>query len=160
LLFWGYALETVALTLNRVLTNSVERTLIWTRKHPGLSFLKVWGCEAYVKHLMSDKLTSKSDKCFFVGYIRETKGYYFYNIAEGKVFVTRNDVFVGKEFLYRVGVRCNLKEIQETPKNVSSPIDPIQEVQDIVPLDIEAPAPRRSIRVRRAIEKFMPYQYD
>jgi hypothetical protein len=53
-----------------------------------------------------------------------------------------------------------LKEIQETPKNVSSPIDPIQEVQDIVPLDIEAPAPRRSIRVRRAIEKFMPCQYD
>jgi hypothetical protein len=31
------------------------------------------------KRLMSDKLTPKSDKYFFVGYPRETKGYYFYN---------------------------------------------------------------------------------
>jgi hypothetical protein len=126
LLFWGYALETVALTLNRVLTNSVERTpyKIWTRKHPGLSFLKVWGCEAYVKRLMLDKLTSKSDKCFFVWYIRETKGYYFYNIAKGKVFVARNDVFMEKEFLYRVGVRCNLKKFKKHPKMFHHPLIP------------------------------------
>jgi hypothetical protein len=66
--FWDYALETVAFTLNRVSTNSVEKTPyeIWTRKLPGLSFLKVWGCEAYMKHLMSDKLTPKLDKCFFI----------------------------------------------------------------------------------------------
>jgi hypothetical protein len=37
------------------------------------SFLKVWACEAYAKHLMSDKLTPKSDKCFFVGYPKEIK---------------------------------------------------------------------------------------
>jgi hypothetical protein len=56
-------------TLNRVPTKSIERTPyeIWIRKHLGLSLLKVWGCEAYVKRLMSDKLTLKSDKCFFVG---------------------------------------------------------------------------------------------
>jgi hypothetical protein len=77
--FWGYALETAAFTLNRVPSKSVEKTPyeIWTGTHPGLSFLKVWGCEAYVKCLMSDKLAPKSDKCFFVGYPRETKGYYF-----------------------------------------------------------------------------------
>jgi hypothetical protein len=67
--FWGYALETVAFTLNRVPTKSVERTTyeIWSGKHPGLSFLKLWGCEDYVKCLMSDKLTPKSEKYFFVG---------------------------------------------------------------------------------------------
>jgi hypothetical protein len=99
--FWGYALEIAAFTLNRVSTKSVERTPyeIWTWKHPRLSFLKVWGCEAYVKHLMSDKLTPKSDKCFFVGYPREIKGYYFYNKAGGKMFVARNGVFMEKEFL-------------------------------------------------------------
>ena len=66
--FWGYALETASFTLNRVPTKSVEKTPceIWTGKHPRLSFLKVWGCEGYVKCLMSDKLTPKSDKCFFV----------------------------------------------------------------------------------------------
>jgi hypothetical protein len=71
--FWGYAIETIVFTLNRVPTKSVERTPyhIWTGKCPGLSFLKIWRCEAYVKCLMSDKLTPKSDKCFFVGYPRE-----------------------------------------------------------------------------------------
>jgi hypothetical protein len=29
-----------------------------------------------------------------------------------------------------------LKEIQETPKNISAPTDPIHEVQDVVPPDI------------------------
>jgi hypothetical protein len=73
--FWGYTLEIAAFTLNRVPTKSGERTPyeIWTRKHPGLSFLKVWGCEAYIKRLMSDKFTLKSDKCLFVEYPRETK---------------------------------------------------------------------------------------
>jgi hypothetical protein len=44
--FWGYALETIVFTLNRVPTKSVERTTyeMWTRKRPGLSFFKVWGC--------------------------------------------------------------------------------------------------------------------
>jgi hypothetical protein len=104
---WGYALETAMFTLNRVPTKSIKRTpyKIWIGKHPGLSFFKVWGCEAYVKQLISDKLTPKSDKCFFVGYLRETKGYYFYNKAEGKVFVARNDVFMEKKFLSK-GVPC------------------------------------------------------
>jgi hypothetical protein len=48
---------------------------------------------------MSNKLTKKSDKCFFVGCPRENKGYYFCNKAKGKVFVSRNDVFMEKEFL-------------------------------------------------------------
>jgi hypothetical protein len=97
----GYALKTAAFTLNRVQTKSVERTPyeIWTGKRPISPFLKVWGCDAYVKCLISDKLTPKSDKCFFVWYLRETKGYYFYNKVEGKVFLARNGVFMEKEFL-------------------------------------------------------------
>jgi hypothetical protein len=39
-------------------------------------------------------------------------------------------------------------------KTVSAPIDPIQEVQDIVQLDVEAPTPHRSIRAHHATEKF------
>jgi hypothetical protein len=82
-------------------------------KRPGLSFFKVWRCEAYVKCLMSDKLTQKSDKCFFVGYPRETKGCYFYNKAEGKVFVDYNGVFMEKEFLSKgvSGSKVQLEEI-------------------------------------------------
>jgi ligand-binding sensor domain-containing protein len=132
----GYALETDAFMLNRVPTKSVERTPneIWTGKHSGLSFFHVWRCEAYVKCLMSDKLTLKSDKCFFMGYPRETKGYYFYNKAKGKVFVAHNGVFMEKEFLSKgvSGSKLQLKEIQEITKNVSASTSPIQVVQDVV----------------------------
>nr|AAO73268.1 putative polyprotein [Oryza sativa Japonica Group] len=43
--FWGYAPETVAFTLNRVPSKSVDKTPyeIWTGKRPSLSFLKIWG---------------------------------------------------------------------------------------------------------------------
>ena len=156
--FWGYALETAAFTLNRVPTKSVEKTPyeIWTRKHPGLSFLKVWGCEAYVKHLMSDKLTPKSDKCFFVGYPRETKGYYFYNQAEGKVFVARNGVFLEKEFLSKEvsGSKVQLEEIREVPETVSAPTESLRDDQGVIEPVLEELAPRRSVRARRAPEKF------
>jgi hypothetical protein len=61
LLFWGYALEIVAFTLNRVPSKSVVKTPyeMWTGKSPSLSFLKIWGYEVYVKRLISDKLTPK-----------------------------------------------------------------------------------------------------
>ena len=44
--FWGYALETIAFTLNRVSSKSVETTPyeLWFGKKPKLSFLKVRGC--------------------------------------------------------------------------------------------------------------------
>ena len=73
--FWGYALETIAFLLNRIPSKAVEKTPyeLWTRKHPSLSFLQIWGCEAYVNHQAYDKLASKSDKCLFVGYPKETK---------------------------------------------------------------------------------------
>ena len=51
--FWGYALETAAFTLNRAPSKSVETTPyeLWFGKKPKLSFLKVWGCDAYVNIL-------------------------------------------------------------------------------------------------------------
>jgi hypothetical protein len=77
--FWCYAFETIMFTLNRVSSKSVDRIPyeIWIGNHHGLSFLKVWGCEAYVKCLMSDKLTSKLDKYFFVGYRGKPKDIIF-----------------------------------------------------------------------------------
>ena len=73
--FWGYDLENAAFLLNHIPSKSVQKTQyeIWTRKPPSLSFLKIWGCEAYVKRQISDKLSPKSDQCFFVGYPKETK---------------------------------------------------------------------------------------
>ena len=53
--FWGYALETVAFTLNRAPSKSVETTSyeLWFRSKPKLSFLKVWSCDAYMKKVFN-----------------------------------------------------------------------------------------------------------
>ena len=105
--FWGYALETSAFMLNRCPSKSVEKTPyeIWTGKVPNLSFLKILGCEAYVKRLITDKLGPKSDKCYFVGYPKETKGYYFYHPTDNKVFVVRNGAFWKESFFQKELVR-------------------------------------------------------
>jgi hypothetical protein len=58
--FWGYALETAAFILNRMPSKSVETTPyeLWHATKPRLLFLRVWGCEAYVKNLHPNKLES------------------------------------------------------------------------------------------------------
>ncbi|RCU28532.1 hypothetical protein DVA69_17500, partial [Acinetobacter baumannii] len=81
-----------AFTLNRTPSKSVETTPfeLWFGKKPKLSYLKVWGCDAYVKKLQPDKLEPKSEKCVFIGYPKETVGYTFYHRSEGKTFVAKN----------------------------------------------------------------------
>ena len=43
------------------------------------------------------KLDSKSRKCYFLGYGKETKGYRLYDIKRGKVFHSRDVVFNEKK---------------------------------------------------------------
>src|ERR671911_101367 len=74
--FWGYALETAAFTLNRAPSKFIETTPfeLWFGKKPKLSFLKVWGCDAYVKKLQPEKLEPKSEKCVFIGSLKKLLG--------------------------------------------------------------------------------------
>ena len=113
--FWGYALETAAFTLNRAPSKSVETTPyeLWFGNKPKLSFLKVWGCNAYVKRLQPDKLEPKSEKCVFIGYPNETIGYIFYHKSEGQIFVAKNETFLEKEFLSKEvsGRKVELDEV-------------------------------------------------
>ncbi|GKA55718.1 retrotransposon protein, putative, ty1-copia subclass [Tanacetum coccineum] len=92
---WGYALETAAFILNMVPTKKVDRTPyeIWHGKAPKLSYLRVWGCEALVKQDTPGKLDSRSIKCIYVYYPKETMGYYFYYPLENKIFVSQNAEF-------------------------------------------------------------------
>ena len=113
--FWGYVLETVAFTLNRAPSKSVETTPyeLWIGKKPKFSFLKVWSCDDYVKKFHPDKLKPKSEKCVFIGYPKETVGYTFYHRSEGKTFVVKNGSFLEKEFLSKEvsGRKVELDEV-------------------------------------------------
>ena len=95
LLFWGYTLETAAFTLNRTPSKSVETTPyeLWFGKKPKLLFLKVWGCDAYVKKPKPDKIEPKSEKCVFIGYPKETIGYTFYLNPKARSLLPRMGPF-------------------------------------------------------------------
>jgi hypothetical protein len=73
-----------------------------------MSYLKIWGCEVFVKRPTSDKLGSKADKYFFVGYPKETKGYYFYYQSENKIIIARHGIFLEKEFLAKKSSGSNV----------------------------------------------------
>ena len=79
----------------RAPSKSIETTPyeLWFGKKPKLSFLKVWGCDAYVKKIQPDKLEPKSEKCIFIEYPKETVGYTFYHRSEDKIFVAKMDPF-------------------------------------------------------------------
>ena len=104
--------------LNKVQSKSVEVTLyrIWTNKEPYLSHLKVWGYPTYKKRTMSDRLKTKSEKCLFVGYLKETIGYKFYNTLEQRLFVSKHTIFLKREFLLREnsGSKGELGEVQSS----------------------------------------------
>ena len=85
-------------------------------KPPNITYLRIWGCEAYVKRMMSTKLQPKADKCFFIGYPKETKAYSFWHKLTNTVVVKRGATFLEREFLERIksnDSRVILEEIQE-----------------------------------------------
>ncbi|KAK8557572.1 hypothetical protein V6N12_009801 [Hibiscus sabdariffa] len=122
--FWGYALETAAFTLNRVPSKS-----------------------------MSTKLEPKSEKCTFVGYPKETKGYYFYN--ENKVFVARTGVFLEKEFLTNCGKGRNIELEEVQQQQVIEPeVEGISQAVEENPTDLETQPLRRSTRECHEPERY------
>ena len=79
------------------------------------------------------KLEPKSDKCLFVRYHRETKGYYFYHLVENKVFVALHVVFLEKEFLNEVvsGRKVELVENRsDTVPSIESSTEHEQSIRD------------------------------
>jgi len=83
--------------------------------------IKVWGCLVYVKRLQTNKLEARSDNCRFIGYPKETMGYYFYQSSNHKVFVARGTTFLEREFLVEGnhGKEIELDETQVTNDNIT-----------------------------------------
>ncbi|GJT83753.1 retrotransposon protein, putative, ty1-copia subclass [Tanacetum coccineum] len=153
--FWDYALESATRILNMVPTKKVDKTPyeLWYGKVPNLSYLKVWGCEALVKRDTPDKLQQRSVKCIFIGYPKETMGYYFYFPPENKIVVARYAEFFEKNLITQEvsGRAIDLEEIQDedtSPSEITSEIP--MEVEGFEPPQEEDIPIRRSERTRRA----------
>ncbi|GJW95866.1 retrotransposon protein, putative, ty1-copia subclass [Tanacetum coccineum] len=164
--FWDYALETAARILNMVPSKKVDKTPyeIWHGQAPKLSYLRVWGCEAFVKHdtlTKPDKLDPRSFKSIFVGYPKETMGYSFYSPSENKVFVARNAEFFESKLLdlKASGSVEDLEEIQEEDTNpsVDTSLNHEEDDQEIDEPQSDINPIRRSTRTRRPTDRLCLY---
>ncbi|GJX53778.1 retrotransposon protein, putative, ty1-copia subclass [Tanacetum coccineum] len=164
--FWDYALETAARILNMVPTKKVDKTPyeIWHGQAPKLSYLRVWGCEAFVKHdtlTKPDKLDPRSFKCIFIGYPKETMGYSFYSPSENKVFVARNAEFFESKLLdlKASGSVEDLELIQEEDTNpsVDTSLNHEEDDQEIDEPQSDINPIRRSTRTRRPTDRLCLY---
>ena len=119
-------------------------------------FSKVWGCKSHVKKLTSDKLAPKTDKYLFVGYPKETKGYYLYNPIENIVFVAQKVVFLEKKFIFKKnnGSKVELEEVQEPQAPIQDSVEMDTDSQEVVEPEPIAQKPRSFCRIRHELERY------
>ena len=91
-----------------------------------------------MKRNESDKLEARSDKYNFVGYPKKTKGYFFYNPLEQKVFVLRNATFLENEILSERsrGRRIELGKAQELQID-SDRLDDVEQMSNAVGVETQ-----------------------
>ncbi|GKD72927.1 retrotransposon protein, putative, ty1-copia subclass [Tanacetum coccineum] len=150
-----YALESATRILNMVPTKKVDKTpyKMWYGKVPNLSYLKVCRCEALVKRDTTEKLQQRSFKGIFIGYPKETMGYYFYFPPENKIVVVRYDEFFEKNLISQEvsGRAVELEEIQDEDTSPSENTSEIpMEVEGFKPPQEEVIPVRRSVRTHQA----------
>ena len=96
--FWAEAVNTAVYIMNRTPTTAIHDVTPeekYTGTKPDLSHFKVFGCIAYV-HVPDElrrKLDPKAEKCIFVGYSLQQKGYRCYNPVTRELRVSRDVVF-------------------------------------------------------------------
>ncbi|KAJ8498092.1 hypothetical protein OPV22_008644 [Ensete ventricosum] len=153
--FWGYALETIAYLLNRVPSKSVVSIPyeIWKRKKSDLKIVKIWDCSVHVRRHNPDKLESRTEWCTFVGYPKETCGYYFYQPNDRNVFIVERALFLKKEHILggNSGSEIKLSEVGEPSSRI------IPEPESVHVPNVQVPTLHRSNRVSHPPERYVGY---
>ncbi|GKA01004.1 retrotransposon protein, putative, ty1-copia subclass [Tanacetum coccineum] len=114
------------------------------------------GCEALMKIDTPDKLQQRSVKCIFIGYPKETMGYYFYFPPKHKIVVAMYAKFLEKNLLSQEisGRAEELEEIQDEDTSPSENTSDIpMEVEGFEPPQEEVIPIRRSARTHRAPDR-------
>ena len=98
LFFWRHSLLIANYLLNRVLSKFISITpyKMWHSKKLSLDHIKIWRCPAHIQILQVGKLEVRSIKAHFIGYLKESLGYYFYFSEDHNVIVSRHPIFLEK----------------------------------------------------------------
>ena len=87
--FWDDVVDNVVYVINRVPSSALNDGIseeVWKSKKVNYSFLRTFGCEAFV-HIDKydrEKLEDKSKKCTFVGYGVDDFGYRLWDLKNKK----------------------------------------------------------------------------
>ncbi|GKE41461.1 retrotransposon protein, putative, ty1-copia subclass, partial [Tanacetum coccineum] len=133
--FWDYAIESATHIINMVPTKK--------------------GYEALMKRDTPNKLQKRSVKCIFIGYPKETMGYYFYFPPKNKIVVASYVEFLEKNLISQEvsGRAVELKEIQDEDTSPSKNTSKIPtEVEGFKPPQEEEAPVHRSVRAHQALE--------
>ncbi|PKI41979.1 hypothetical protein CRG98_037597 [Punica granatum] len=157
---WGYALQTACYLLNRIPSKSISTTPyeIWNGRTPSLKHVKIWGCPAFTKKQKTDKLETRSEKGRFVGYPSDRLGYYFYFPIEQRVVISRDVIFLEKQFVQEGGMgrQIVLDGESSVPKTDQEPIsiDTDKPVETSIQIE-NVTEPRRSGRVTHIPARYL-----
>jgi hypothetical protein len=96
--YWAKVVATAIYIMNRTPTATMHGMTLeekYSGRRPYSSYLKVFGCIAYVHVLdeLQTKQDTKAEKCVFIGYSLKQKGYRCYNPVTREMRVSRDVVF-------------------------------------------------------------------
>ena len=96
--FWVDVIDNIVYSINRGPSSTLNGVIpeeAWTGKKVNYSFLRNFGCEAFV-HIDKEnrtKLDAKSKKCTFIGYRLDDFGYRLWDYENKKIIRSRDVVF-------------------------------------------------------------------
>ena len=121
--YWAKAMAIAVHMLNISPTKVMRKITTyeaWFYRAPNVSHLKVFGCIAYGLIDESDqgRMDKKSEKCIFIGYSIERKGYQLYN-PETKNLISRRNVAFNESCFWN----WDEKSMNEKVKNTSQVVN-------------------------------------
>ncbi|CAI5475148.1 unnamed protein product [Closterium sp. Yama58-4] len=102
---WPFAVRYAAHQLNlwpRVSLPETSPTLRWTGEVGDASRFRVWGARALVRDTSTDKLSSRTLPCVFLGFVPDAPGWQFYHPTSRRVFASQDVTFDESVPFYRL----------------------------------------------------------
>ncbi|WJZ90611.1 hypothetical protein VitviT2T_009742 [Vitis vinifera] len=143
------AVTTSVYLLNRLPTKFVQsKTPIeaWPGVIPFVKHLKVFGslCYLHVPSIKRGKLDERAQKCVFVGFAAESRGYRIYSLSKMKIMISREVHFDENSYW-----NWDLKKVHKCDQTTPSILEPVVESTSLEdPLDVEATSDTPMLKVR------------
>ena len=151
--FWWDAVAAFVHVHNRSPTSAIDGKTpyeAWYNSKPDVSYFRVFGCISYV-NVKKDKrrpLQSHTQKCVFLGYPSNFKGWLFWNPITRKEIISDSAQFDERDFPGTSRIPVDLR-VQTTPKakdlpeqeGVDDDLDTLSSLLPTVPALPHAPSP-------------------